>query len=1016
MAERILGPTGSRRRRRFLYVPMLLVACTALFLIGNAQAVHDLEFQLDGNARAEVCGTTPDGGPSGANACTIQTYDWNSIFNADRSVNTTLVKDTNTQGFTTAAFQRDFGLRVSAADNCSLTNTTSTTFCTADGTTFATGSKDIQNISGGGADQSGNWQCNRDNNVNSKIDIMNAYSAAYTASNGHKLLYFALEKNKDNGNNNAAFWFLQDGSVNCSSPGGAVNFTGNHRDGDVLVTSAFTSGGGVSSILVFRWSGGANGCIDSNPNAAPACDQLPIGSGGDCKTAPSTPPNPNDAICATTNSGTLATTGNITVPWLTVDATLGVGNTVVPPDFFEGAVDLTRVFEQAGGNAPSCFNTFIADTRSSQSPTATLFDFARGQLGQCRTVLTTQSSKTGSSTIGTGTVSSGTDTANLAVIGSQNWAGTLTWYLCGPLATIPATGPKCDRTKGLLVTSRDVNQSSSGSDFVSGTASITEVGDYCWTAHFEPNQASKDAGVSAADDTGANECFTITPVTPTLTTAAVAALELLSPKIHGGLADLNGDSSNADDGQAFYGDTDIIGGKLDCDDWKNQSPSQNAGTAGDGSITDADDCTLVGVDGTADGVTIEVVDGSFATIDGAAIANGTELPALFKFPAVTSTTVAAADFAWSTQYGRVDADGDGDATTGDDCSVNIVNTYDILGSVCQGFTIPQGNGLVDLNDDGKITPDDTCTTGCFLGHKVSSGFVVTGPVPFGTAIHDVALLSGVATRKATNGIDTNYPSIICDGDSGAPAGTNVCKLAGTGNGTAGGKITFTLRGPQTAPPPPCPGVTNVTGQTNPQDVAVTGNGTYGPVSFTPDTPGTYFWQAQYFRDTGPPVDTNNQNSALHNADCDVSGETVVVQQIPTEIATGPFTYPQDSATIRSSVAGDKLPAGGTVVFKLFDSLTNCQNGASVVTKGTGGLVYIETKTNVVPAGGQHEVSGINTNNTEFKIDSSNDGTTYYWRVTYATGDTAHTSRQSACTESTAVTQTDDSGPGTLFTP
>jgi hypothetical protein len=35
-------------------------------------------------------------------------------------------------------------------------------------------------------------------------------------------------------------------------------------------------------------------------------------------------------------------------------------------------------------------------------------------------------------------------------------------------------------------------------------------------------------------------------------------------------------------------------------------------------------------------------------------------------------------------------------------------------------------------------------------------------------------------------------------------------------------------------------------------------------------------------------------------------------------------------------------------------------------------------------------------------------------VTYSTGDTAHTSRQSACSESTAVTQTDDAGPGTLF--
>src|SRR5262245_57747211 len=51
MAERFLGPTGSPRRRRFLLVPVLLVACTALFWIAGAQAVHDeAVFQLDGNA------------------------------------------------------------------------------------------------------------------------------------------------------------------------------------------------------------------------------------------------------------------------------------------------------------------------------------------------------------------------------------------------------------------------------------------------------------------------------------------------------------------------------------------------------------------------------------------------------------------------------------------------------------------------------------------------------------------------------------------------------------------------------------------------------------------------------------------------------------------------------------------------------------------------------------------------------------------------------------------------------
>ena len=57
MTERILGPEGSTRRRRFLWVPILLVACTSLFLIAGAQAVHNTKFfQLDGDAQA---GTKP---------------------------------------------------------------------------------------------------------------------------------------------------------------------------------------------------------------------------------------------------------------------------------------------------------------------------------------------------------------------------------------------------------------------------------------------------------------------------------------------------------------------------------------------------------------------------------------------------------------------------------------------------------------------------------------------------------------------------------------------------------------------------------------------------------------------------------------------------------------------------------------------------------------------------------------------------------------------------------------------
>ena len=39
MSTRILGPTGSKRRRRFLFVPVLAVVAVSLFLIASASGV-----------------------------------------------------------------------------------------------------------------------------------------------------------------------------------------------------------------------------------------------------------------------------------------------------------------------------------------------------------------------------------------------------------------------------------------------------------------------------------------------------------------------------------------------------------------------------------------------------------------------------------------------------------------------------------------------------------------------------------------------------------------------------------------------------------------------------------------------------------------------------------------------------------------------------------------------------------------------------------------------------------------
>ena len=131
---------------------------------------------------------------------------------------------------------------------------------------------------------------------------------------------------------------------------------------------------------------------------------------------------------------------------------------------------------------------------------------------------------------------------------------------------------------------------------------------------------------------------------------------------------------------------------------------------------------------------------------------------------------------------------------------------------------------------------------------------------------------------------------------------------------------------------------------------------------------------------------------------------MVVQQIPTEITTAPFAFPQDSATVRSSVSTDNLPAGGTLIFRLYDNATCTDNNDLV---DGPGLLYKETDT--ISGGANSETE--TTNNTNVSVNTNQ---TVYWKVTYATGDQAHTGRQSNCVENITFTFTGDAGPGTLF--
>ena len=890
-------------------------------------------------------------------------HDWDQVY--DRVHNNNDLKCTTLGGI--------------ACDFITRPNTGTVNDCSVgQNTTFTGGSSDLETV--------GEWHwANQSSPDADEINNVAAIKYDHKATGGHQFLFFMMDRYSVGGSKDVGFWFFkQQVSANAS-----CTFTGAHtahsgpNSGDILLLTTFTQGGAASSIRVYEWVG-SNGS-DGTLNLINTFGDCAAGGGG------------GDGCSTVANSST--NTGG----WIYTAKPSGASaNVEYAGGFMEGGIDLTAL------HLEGCFASFMGTSRSSPQLTAENKAFTLGNFESCgATVQTTPVDTTANHnpltnhggdaslpdvSIGAGSVQV-QDKAALAVTGTSDFTGTMSFFICGPIASGTCTTANGGVPHGSGAANANGN-------YFSTPATLTSAGRYCWRAQWSSTTPGLTAGAS---DSSATECFEVLPVAPSLTTHAVEILSLLSPRIFKGLADLNGDGNlntgtdpTPDNGQVFYGDTSIIGGKLDCNTWNSQAQPQNAGTAGDGVINGSDDCTLVGVDGTADGVTIGVVDGSFATIDGAPIPDGTPLPTKFKYPAVTSSTVAAADFAWSTQLGRVDANGDG-SIAGDDCSNNLVNTLDVLGSVC-GNTIPQGNGLVDVNNDGQITSGDSCTSGCFLGHNVSDGYVLAGAVDFGSPVTDIVSLTGLAKEPGSNGgINGTYTSI--DASNGAYAGT----------------ITFTLFGPSDNG---CGSQTSGGTGTNPQSVLVdtsVGNKQYGPVSYTPALPGTYHWKATIDNTPtppNPPASVNNSLPVTDNDSCNLSREDVVVRQIPTTITSHQSAYPNDSATVTSTAVGDNIPAGGVITFKLYGpaggqtALQNClAHGDTLL----AGRLYSESHT-ITAAESNHSVTAA-TSDTSVSVDVSE---TYYWRVTYSTGDSTHTGRQSDCVENTVLTFNNDSGPGTVF--
>jgi hypothetical protein len=249
---------------------------------------------------------------------------------------------------------------------------------------------------------------------------------------------------------------------------------------------------------------------------------------------------------------------------------------------------------------------------------------------------------------------------------------------------------------------------------------------------------------------------------------------------------------------------------------------------------------------------------------------------------------------------------------------------------------------------GVPDSDDNGQNECFTVTPVTPALPTTaGPdVVLGNPVTDTVVLSGTSNQPGTPAINPTT--------AGAPAG---------------GTITFTLLKAD------CTTLATGTG-TNPQSVPVSGNGTYGPVSFTPDAVGTYHWKATYTPATGDP---NNLGSTF-NGDCSDANEDVVVTSVASSLTSQQSFIPNDKATVTAPAGGN---LAGSVKFEVFES-SDC----------SGTAIYTQT---VAVSGASPQT--VSTTNTTVSTTAAN----VSWLLTYTSTNPAQRSIPATCLEKTALT-------------
>ena len=317
-------------------------------------------------------------------------------------------------------------------------------------------------------------------NPNAQVDLRQAWldTERDPAAPNHDWLYFAWERDSNSGSGFIAYEFMQD-----PAPSGCAYDTAtdaqliancnpwaNRRAGDFMIL--WDQQGGSRDLYLRTWSG-------TKPN-------LTLGA-----------PTLLDA--------------NVSQAAYSADGFRG-----------EAAVDLTATIF-GGSTACKTFANTIPSTVTGNSDTAdykdTILKNAPPITNCTSTTVTTPKLGDGTTNVPAGGASIGTgvlavkDSAVVSVIGgTATPAGSVAFFLC----KVDAPG-LCTSPNGTSVGSTSLTGTAYPVTVVSPTAYVTSAGRYCWRATFTGDSAN---GIPSSGDSSATECFTVNPVTPTLSTSA----------------------------------------------------------------------------------------------------------------------------------------------------------------------------------------------------------------------------------------------------------------------------------------------------------------------------------------------------------------------------------------------------------------------------------------------------------------------------------------------------------------